>query len=225
MSFEDREYVADWLRRMPLFAELVGIDLGGDLASRLNWLGSGGRAVAIFLGEQDGEKRVLKITSDSAQAAMSQLAMRQRPEGVVPIYEVVQSSQEPKSMLPELPKKGEDPFYVDRTWGIVEKLVVPIDALRLLGATSVAGRSPDELVALYSQTWRVYESGHPARDPDVEAWRRLYASAIEWVYEACEIVGSTPNQDLHEGNWGVDPDTGELLLIDLGQCHAIREAR
>lgn len=224
---ESREYVADWLRQVPDFMAELGLEDAPDLAARLRYLGSGGRADVVFLGERGGIKKILKVTSDSAQAALSQAALEDEPMGVVPIYEVVETEVTPRWLehrLLELPKPGEDPWREHRTWGVVEKFVVPIGSLRRLGSTSVAGESPKELVRRFGVTWRAHEAGQRALEPLVEEWRLLYAAALEWVEETCELIGSASELDLHEDNWGVDPETGELLLIDLGQCYAVREA-
>jgi hypothetical protein len=215
---ESQAFVANWLRQAPEFMDELGLSKV-DL-KRLRWLGSGGRADAVYL----GQKQVLKITNDSAQAAMSQAAMEDEPLGIIPVYAVVATDIPGRAgafSLPDLPPKGSAPIEVTQTWGIVEKLVVPVGSLRQLGAMSIAGESPEELIKRYAATRRAYDSGVRASDPLVEEWRLLYAAALEWVEETCEAIGSSPLLDLHEDNWGVDPDTGDLLLIDLGQCYAV----
>lgn len=220
-SMDSREYVANWLRHLPDFMAELGIEDSEDLASRLVYMGSGGRADVIYLGERNGVKQVLKVTNDSAQGAMSMAAYEDQPEGIVPIYDVVETDAPPRVQLPELPAKGKEPHYVPYTWGVIEKLVVPLEALREMSGDMVAGESADVLLKRWAETWRSYESGTRHRDPLVEDWRLQYAAALEWVEETCEAIGSKALLDLHEGNFGVDPDTGELLLIDLGQCYAI----
>jgi hypothetical protein len=202
--------------------EDLGIKDTPDLEARLRYLGSGGRADVVFLGEVDGTKRVLKIPNDSSQAALSMAAFSDRPVGVVPIYDVVETEVRPRAELPELPPEGEEATYTPHTWGIVEKFVVPIGSLYHLGSgVLVDGVSPDDLVEKYLAAWRAYDTGGRASDPLVEEWRLLYAAALEWVGTTCKDVGSEPNLDLHADNWGVDPETGDLLLIDLGQCYAL----
>lgn len=218
-SAESREYVADWLRQVPQFMDELGIEDRPDLASRLTYLGSGGRADVVYLGEYDGTKRVLKVTGDSAQAALSMAAFEDEPLGVVPVYDVVETGIIRRG-LPELPKKGEKPKYTQRTWGIIEKLVVPIESLDRLGM-EVAGMTPTKLLQLYEESRTASLQKRRAADPLAEDWRLLRDAAIEWVEETCEAIGSKPHYDFHRGNWGVDPETGELLLIDLGQCYAI----
>lgn len=218
-SAESREYVADWLRQVPQFMDELGIENRPDLASRLTFLGSGGRADVVFLGERDGIKQVLKITNDSAQAALSQAALEDEPVGVVPIYQVVETSITRRG-LPELPQKGQQPQYEGRTWGIIEQLVVPVDALEQVGI-EIDGEDPSTLVVRFSLALGAFQRGQRSTDPLVEDWRLNIEAAIEWVEDTCAAVGSWPNLDLHEGNFGVVPDTGELLLIDLGQCYTI----
>lgn len=218
-SAYSREYVADWLKQIPSFMKDWEIQDRPDLSATLQYLGSGAGADVVFLGEREGIKRVLKVTSDGAQAALSMEAFTDKPRGVVPIYDVVETEIPPRAALAELPAAGEEPFYSPYTWGIVEKFVVPFDAVRLLGRTKVAGMSADELLQRYSATWRAYDDGIEATDPDVERWRKLYAAALAWTEKTCVAIGSQPKLDLHEGNWGVDPETGDLLLVDLGQCY------
>lgn len=220
-SVESREYVAGWLREVPEFMAALGIEDRPDLAARLSFLGSGADADVIYLGEHDGVKRILKVTSDSGQAALSMAAFEDRPAGIVPIYDVIETDIEPRAQLPELPRRGEEPQYPSQTWGVVGKLTVPLSALREMPRETVAGESSVALLERYGQTWRAYDAGGEAKDPSVEAWRSLYAAALAWVDETCRAVGSKPVLDLHEGNWGVDPETGELLLIDLGQCYPL----
>jgi len=216
---ESRRYVADWLRQVPEFMAELGIEDRPDLAARLQYLGSGGRADVIYLGERDGVRQVLKITNDSAQAAMSQAALEDEPLGVVTIFDVVEAPIVRRG-LPELPKKGEEPTYAANTWGVIEKLVVPIDSLDALGM-DVAGESPSALTNRFERAKVAAEQGRRHSDPLVESWRMLYAAALEWLEETCEAIGSKPLLDLHSGNWGVDPDTGDLVLIDLGQCYTV----
>lgn len=218
-SMESREYVASWLRQVPEFMAELGIRGGPHLASRLQYLGSGASADVVYLGERDGTKRVLKVTGDEAQAAMSMAALEDRPPGVVTVFDVVETDIAPRSALPDLPKKGEAPVQRQLTWGIVEKLAVPFGNLRQLGSTRVAGFSPDDLIRRAAAAWGAYDAGRPVEDPLVENWRQLYAAALAWIGETCEQVGSRPLLDMHEDNWGVDPDTGDLLLLDLGQCY------
>lgn len=218
-SVDSREYVAEWLKQVPAFMKKLGIKDRPDLAATLQYLGSGAGADVVFLGERGGTKRVLKVTSDGAQAALSMEAFTDKPRGVVPVYDVVETEIAPRAALPELSGPGEEPFYSPYTWGIVEKFVVPFDSVRLLGSTRVAGMTADELLKRYAATWRAYDDGVVADDPRVEKWRQLYAAALKWTEETCEAIGSQFKPDMHEGNWGVDPETGDLLLVDLGQCY------
>lgn len=214
---DSREYVADWLRQVPEFMEELGIQDRPDLAARLQYLGSGGRADVVYLGIRDGVRQVLKITNDPAQAALSQAALEDEPLGIVPIYDVVEAPIVRRG-LPELPKKGEAPSYATNTWGVIEKLVVPIDSLDGLGM-DIAGESPAVLAARYDKARLAADMKRRAEDPLVEEWRGLYLAAMEWLQEVCVDLGSETILDLHRGNWGVDPDSGDLLLIDLGQCY------
>lgn len=221
-SILSREFVADWLRQVPEFMDKLGIEDRPDLAARLRWLGSGGRADVVYLGERDGIKQVLKITNDPSQGLMSRVAMMDEPLGVVPIYTVVETSIPGRGgfSLPDLPPKDMAPIEVTRTWGVVEKFAVPISTLHDLGPVLIAEEAASDLVQRYFEARDAYDSGYRIDNPQTEDWRLLYAAALEWVSEACVRIGSAPTVDLHEGNWGVDPDTGDLLLIDLGQCYA-----
>lgn len=205
-SAESRRFVADWLRQVPTFMAELGIEDRPDLAETLEYLGSGGRADVVFLGERDGIKRVLKITNDRTQATLSQAAMEDEPIGIVPIYEVVATEVE-----------GRVPGYP--TWGVIERFVVPLDALYSFPDTArVADIPVREATSRFMKAKRLALGSARAQDPEVEEWRLDYAAALEWVEEVCGQLGVDTLFDLHEGNWGVDPETGELLLIDLGQC-------
>lgn len=228
-SAESREYVANWLRQVPEFAAELGIDLSRDIAGRLTWLGSGGRADAVLIKAPEsfrikslrGKRIVLKVTNDRAQAMVSQAAVEDEPLGVVPVYDVVETDVAPRVALPELPgKRGEEPFYTARTWGILEKVVMPLEAAYQLEGILVAGETPTDLLRRYEATVQAYERGGRAQDPLVEEWRLQYEAAIEWIEETCAEVVKTPALlDLHAGNWGVDPESGDLCLLDLGQCY------
>jgi hypothetical protein len=217
-----KRYVVEWLRQVPEFMAELGIEDRPDLEETLEYLGSGGRADVIFLGERDGVKQVLKITNDGAQAALSQAALEDEPMGVVPVYAVVETEVSRRSALPELPRKGEEPTYEARTWGIIEKFTIPLEALYgFSDAAKVAGIPVREATQAYLRARDDFEAGvRRSADPLVEEWRLLYAAALEWIEETCESIGVQTLLDLHEGNWGIDPETGELVLIDLGQCYA-----
>lgn len=218
---ESREYVAQWLKQVPDFMEEIGIADTPDLAARLQYLGSGRGADVIYLGERDGVKLALKITMESAQGLMSQAALEDEPEGVVPVYEVVETDIAPRTLLPSLPKKGQKPVYVRKTWGILQKFAVPVDTLYMLGATSVAGEAPDTLTKRFNATREAYQNRMKPDDPDVRRWLRSYVRALQWLETVCEDIGSQYDPDLHVGNWGIDPETGDLVLLDLGQCYEI----
>lgn len=218
---ESREYVAGWLKQVPDFMSELGIRDSPDLASQLQYLGSGRGADVVFLGEDDGVKRVLKITMESAQGLMSQAALEDRPRGVVSTYEVVETDIAPRTLLPSLPKKGQKPVYVRKTWGIVQKFAVPIDNLYMLGDTLVAGEHPSALTQRFTDVRHALANQMPAQDEAAAAWLDSYKAALEWLEEVCEDIGSSYDPDLHIGNWGVDPQSGELVLLDLGQCYEI----
>jgi len=222
---ESRAYVADWLRQVPAFMAELGIEDRPDLDETLSYLGSGGRADVVFLGEHGGVKQVLKVTNDSAQAALSMAAFEDRPLGIVPIYDVVETDVTRRSALPELPRKGKPAPYAQHTWGVVEKFMVPLDALYSFGdSAKVAGVPVREATRMFLKAREDFNTGvRRSNDPLVEDWRLLYAAALEWIEETCEAVGSAPELDLHEGNWGIDPETGDLALIDLGQCYAMSD--
>lgn len=231
---ESKAYVADWLQQVPEFMSEVGLrdsDVG-RFGSRLRWIGSGGRADAVFLGVQDGVKRVLKVTSDPTQAMLSQAAMEDRPVGIVPIYGVVETDI--------LSRTGEG-----RTWGIVEKLVVPVSTLPDLYAMDMKSppslrsmsEDPMELYDRFQAAFNAWQASAPrglvdpeARkyaqrrrreigdDPLAEDWRGQIAAAVDWlqgVYPQRKRV--VKRLDFHEENFGIDPDTGDLVLLDLGQ--------
>jgi hypothetical protein len=226
-SAESREYVAWWLKQVPAFMAELGIEDAPDLAARLQYLGSGGRADAVIVPGPDGRHRVFKVTNDPAQGVLSQAALEDEPVGVVPIYDVVETEldarvtyQTGRPRLGELPRKGEEVRASEKTWGIVEKLVLPVDALVEVGL-SVDGVPPLALVMQFDEALKAYRAGSRSHhDPLVEDWRLQIAAAVEWIQETCDALGTQDVLDFHEGNFGVDPDTGELVLIDLGQCYA-----
>lgn len=230
---ETRAYVADWLRQVPEFMEELGIEDSFDLASRLEFLGSGASSNVVFLGERDGVKQVLKITSDSAQAALSQAALEDEPVGVVPIYAVVETDVAPRTpKLPLLAPPGEEPIEQTRTWGVIEQFTVPIDQLVKLTGMRITGERVDVLYNRYTRVVETFDTGQTRVmersrwdvDPLATTWLQDMSAAIEWVEDTCVAIGSAPQLDLHSGNWGVDPETGDLYLIDLGQCYAVSAA-
>lgn len=226
---ESREFVANWLQQVPEFMAEIGLREAdvGPFGSRLRWLGSGGRADVVFLGERGGVKQVLKVTSDPTQAMLSQAALEDQPVGIVPIYEVVETDI--------ASRVGEPP-----TWGIIEKLVVPISTLPDLYALDMKtppslrsmSEDPMELYDRFQVAFEAWRQGAPpaltgrkgrrkkARldEPLAEDWRMNIAAAVDWleqVYPQRKRI--VKRLDFHEENFGVDPDTGELVLLDLGQ--------
>jgi hypothetical protein len=208
-SRESQAYVVDWLRQVPEFRSHLG--LTERQLGRLRWVGSGGRADVVAI----GPGRVLKVTTDPVQAMLSQAAAEDRPVGVVPVYDVVET---------DIP--GRD--GLGPTWGIVEKLLLPFGAEH-------PGQPDDDPEELEQRFWDALEAWKdgadpsltgrrrrkkrpPLQDPLAEDWRLQIAAAVEWLDDVYPRRQRTVKQlDFHEGNFGIDPDTGDLLLLDLGQ--------
>lgn len=220
-----REYASMWLHQAPEFAEGLGFKLDGidALGKRLEVLGEGRDAIAVFF-EQDGAKRVLKITGSVAQGAMSLVALDDSPEFVVPIYDVVEADIPPRTKrLPSLAGPDQDPVTNNEiTFGIIEKFVVPVDNFMERGAVGMGGLSADDFARMW---FEMLEGGSYVFNERMQSiaarWHRSFKGAQAWIEEACGVIGSSADWDLHSGNFGVDPDTMDLLLIDLGQCYEI----
>lgn len=201
-----------FLGKAPDLADKLGI----TKRSQLSFLGAGGNAEVVYLGDH----RVLKVTRSSAQGAMSRLAMEEQPESVVRVFDVVEVQDKPRG-LPELPRKGEAPVYESRAWGVVEELTVPLDALGMMLEDEIAGVRGEALLERYKEISGGATTRRRYTDPDLRWWRESYEAAVEWVYEACDRLGTQADLDIGYQNWGVRPANGELVLIDLGQCYSI----
>lgn len=216
MSLATIDAVWRWLMGQPDLCDELGIEDRSDLS----YLGSGGRSEVVYIGDQTGRRLVLKVTTSGAQAGLSRLAMEQQPVGVVPVLKVIETEDEPLG-LPELPAKGEEPWYETRRWGVVEELSVPVEELPRLGDIDVAGEPAMDLYLRYGKAEEGFLFDYPVGDAAAEEWRRDMLAAREWVEQACEEMGSQPSFDFHPGNWGIDPEAGDIRLIDLGQCYEV----
>lgn len=211
------EATLEAMRRIPEVREELGY-LASEPALREQLgelhVGTGANAIAYLTPDED---TVFKLVFDADQAALSKFAMREKPDGIVPVVGVYEVGSIARTGAP-MP-----------AWVIIEMTVVPLATLAERAASWTGEEKRQSATALRAArkaietlVYEMYE-GKVVRPgawrPDGNLTRAFLwdmRSARRWI-RSHAADPSDVEWDLSESNIGIYLPGTRLVILDLGQ--------